>query len=853
MSKNSDKIKKLKTALKNNPSDIKILSEIVETYLRCGDAKNALKYINEFTKEFTDTNVQVQLLLGKIYEATKQVELVEHYYKQVFDWCEQNKDSRSIEIYVPLGNYWRGKDDARSFHCYNRAYQLGCVEPEVIEQMKQIFGTFVTLFNQGWFIVHHENKTFAYGSSNKKIASSIQLNSSESSIWCEQILNSLSQSQWIIDLEFFTLPVDIEKNGIVCQDSAQIKKLRHQFTPPKDELTLNRVAHRAMQCAVDSLEMGTQKALQSFVADWLSWEQDALSLAFSARLWHKLFHNGWFGGSLISLEKIFYHYKEILNSLPNESGLAKSNLVWQGLSYSISSSIKWNATLFQTLVVPSIHYALQKSDYFYADRLAIFTDFCYAQQPMTEEQQLLCRNAYVSETRQAGKLISDTFPKLLLSKEQKPVRIAFIVNLVFNDTSPIKVLFDILQKVSVMSSRPLIAKIYAFCGFDDGNHPTAKQHLIDRFRLVGVEIIDVRSLRNKHFNEDNYLERLSFLRKQLQKDEITVAIYLQCSTFFVIFASSVRLAPIQVFFSMAVEGTFRLPELDAYLSLGGTFEHTIMLHGHEWRIIPGTVGGSSIYSKTPDYDLQQAKQIRKQFPSEAVIIGSIGRTQKIDSDVFLDIIAEILYYHPQVIFLWFGREELPSVREKMRVRGILDRCLFQGWVNTYEYARVLDIHLDSYPFGTGITMFTSMAVGVPSVFFHKDEFVSNTNFSILSIGDVAIYPTWSGATGSFEQQNRVRTIFTDKNGENLFLYAVTPQEYVSHVRRLIEDRAFRYEVGKACQEFIKFMDEINAGEAFTLHIREIIEEHNIKNTINKRVLPDFEELQNPALLGYKNS
>jgi len=122
-------------------------------------------------------------------------------------------------------------------------------------------------------------------------------------------------------------------------------------------------------------------------------------------------------------------------------------------------------------------------------------------------------------------------------------------------------------------------------------------------------------------------------------------------------------------------------------------------------------------------------------------------------------------------------------------------------------------------------MFISMAVGIPSVFFHKDELATDVDFSVLSVGDMAIYPTWSGVVGTLEQQQRVRNIFTGKNGENLFLHAVTPQNYAGHVCKLIDDRSFRHEVGKACQEFVKFMDEINIGEAFALQINEIIEEY----------------------------
>jgi hypothetical protein len=316
----------------------------------------------------------------------------------------------------------------------------------------------------------------------------------------------------------------------------------------------------------------------------------------------------------------------------------------------------------------------------------------------------------------------------------------------------------------------------------------------------------------------------------MQKDEISVAIYVQCSTFFIIFASAVKLAPVQVFFSMAAEGTFRLPELDGYLA-GSLFEDKIMLHGYEWRAVIGAIGADTIYSKTPEQDLQRAQQIRSQFPADAILFGSMGRTQKIDNDMFLDIVAEILYHHPQAIFLWFGKEELPSVKEKMQARGILERCLFQGWVNIHEYSSgVLDIHLDSYPFGTGVTMFVSMALGIPGVFFHQTEDTVGIGSSILSMGDIAIYPAWSGSSGTIEQHNRIRAIFTDETGENLFLHAVNAQEYIAYVHRLIDDKVFRQKVGEACQKFMRFMDEINrdkVGESFTQHINEIITEYLI--------------------------
>ena len=411
MGKSSNKIKHLKAILSDKPDDIAVLTSLVELYLNSGDSKNALKQVDLFLKTSSDENVQIRFLWGRIYEASKQIELAHRYYKQVFDWYELHASERKLEVCAYLGNYWRQKDDARAFHCYYRAYQLDCTDKSILEPLNTIFTVFVELFNQRWFIVHQQNKIFSYSTRQAITFPAMQLSPLDSGLCHDEIARFLSQSQWGVDLEFFTLPILLEKAGIAYQNNTALAQLRRKMSCPSDELPVNRVAYRAMQCYLDALEMGTQQSLQLFVEDWLKWESDPLNLAFTARLWHKLYHCGWFQENSVSLlEKIFTRYKEVLNFLPKESGWAKTQLIWKGLSYSIGSSIEWNARLFQLLIIPSIHFVLKDKDYFYADRLALLTDFSYAQQPMTEEQQLLCRNAYVNETRHAGHAITTRTP-----------------------------------------------------------------------------------------------------------------------------------------------------------------------------------------------------------------------------------------------------------------------------------------------------------------------------------------------------------------------------------------------------------------------------------------------------------
>jgi len=98
---------------------------------------------------------------------------------------------------------------------------------------------------------------------------------------------------------------------------------------------------------------------------------------------------------------------------------------------------------------------------------------------------------------------------------------------------------------------------------------------------------------------------------------------------------------------------------------------------------------------------------------------------------------------------------------------------------------------------------------------------------MFSIADVVIFPAWSGSVGTTEQSNKIRAIFTDETGENLFLHAVNAQEYIAYVHRLIDDKVFRQRVGEACQEFVRFMEEMSSektGESFVQHVYEIVQE-----------------------------
>ena len=119
---------------------------------------------------------------------------------------------------------------------------------------------------------------------------------------------------------------------------------------------------------------------------------------------------------------------------------------------------------------------------------------------------------------------------------------------------------------------------------------------------------------------------------------------------------------------------------------------------------------------------RKADEIRAELHTQYdVILGSLGRAEKLYSPDFMDCLATLLKRHPKAIFLWFGNDPYHETIRLMEERSISNRCLYQGWVDSTLYGKVLDIHLDSFPFPTGLTMYSSMRSGTASVLMHTLE------------------------------------------------------------------------------------------------------------------------------------
>ena len=200
-----------------------------------------------------------------------------------------------------------------------------------------------------------------------------------------------------------------------------------------------------------------------------------------------------------------------------------------------------------------------------------------------------------------------------------------------------------------------------------------------------------------------------------------------------------------------------------------------------------------------------------------VILGCLGREEKLLSEPFAQSLAQILKKVPEAIFLWTGKIENPNVTTLFKSHGIEDQCRYIGWVNTRIYAQVLDVFIDGFPFASGLTAFETMAAGSPVVALVTPE--------ALEIGfPNHLWPGFSGADGiEPEIHDYVREIFLNSKGDSVVSIVDTECEYVDIAVRLANDRDFREEAGQASKTFVeRYMhDETAMAETFSDYILDI--------------------------------
>ena len=351
-----------------------------------------------------------------------------------------------------------------------------------------------------------------------------------------------------------------------------------------------------------------------------------------------------------------------------------------------------------------------------------------------------------------------------INRQHAPRRVAFVVNqLVW-----VAHVITILEIIECMQSYALNDFEFHLIALSGGVEPKAA----NRCAALDVKVHRVQS---QPKNRD-LLQVILALRKICDQFAVDAAVWVS-TPILSHFAFAMRIAPVQVFFSMKFK-TIAPRHADGLLALHSIAEPIKRYGDLEWRM--GRMYLPHLFNPTL---AEEAAKLREQYSKFRLLAACIGREEKINSPDFLSAIVELLRRNRDVAFLWTGRRHNPSIQRAFRDGGILNQTFYVGWVDTQLYAHAIDLFLDSFPFPCGRTAFEAMAAEKPVVFFRSEE--------ALSTGVImTIDPLLNGDLGSEEDRQLMRDIFIDQNGQSAMPIADTPEEYRSLAQQLIdsEDR-----------------------------------------------------------------
>jgi hypothetical protein len=181
----------------------------------------------------------------------------------------------------------------------------------------------------------------------------------------------------------------------------------------------------------------------------------------------------------------------------------------------------------------------------------------------------------------------------------------------------------------------------------------------------------------------------------------------------------------------------------------------------EWKIFDLPIE-KEFYTGTPE-EKEQGKALKesllKTYGKDTIILGTIGRYVKLDSDEYLKVLAKIMKQNPNTIYLACGAGDEYGIREKIKKYEIDDkRFVFAGMVNPHIFGWAIDIWPDTFPLGQGLSKDEFIVKGKPVAFHIKREDVKY---------------------GTFANEKFV---------------ASSDEEYIQLVNRLIADEDFKKEV-----------------------------------------------------------
>ncbi|MGE4398778.1 MAG: hypothetical protein AB7D29_04560, partial [Campylobacterales bacterium] len=242
-------------------------------------------------------------------------------------------------------------------------------------------------------------------------------------------------------------------------------------------------------------------------------------------------------------------------------------------------------------------------------------------------------------------------------------------------------------------------KIYSMSYFEKSAND---QKCIDMIVRLGIEIFDGSEPFYKDGIYHSHLSKALYIRQKMLRDGVDIMMHGSCYDINDFLVSS-RVAPRQIFWSHG-NHEYDVKEIDKKIT-------HCALQGCAYDFESFTVPMDTETFYNPYRDPRLIEHERSMYPKDAFILGVIGRLVKVDSDEYLQTIAEIMRQNQNTIFIAAGSGNMDSIRAKVEKLGISDRFYMPGHVDAHVYGHIIDLWCDTFPMNQGESMLEYAAKG----------------------------------------------------------------------------------------------------------------------------------------------